>query len=315
MVRVTLRSSVRVPSAAAVTIGDVATIEGETTRRADVLIAPSDERRAAGDARIEVTARDVLEALGLPRARVVVRGTVCRVRFMDPAPPPVLKINEQGRLVETFDGPILRDHIRARVAAELGVADEDLRLDFAEGDARLIRTPTTGLTVEIQPLGLSADMPIAATLYDGETIVLSQTLRVDVQVRKAVLVADRPIERRSTIAGSDYSSERRWIDPTVTPATVADMDHATARAALAPGETIEARHVEPPIVVERGDIVSVRCVAGSIVAKVAARALEDARDGDRIRFEPVNGGRRFQATVNGPGRAVLARPSAKEESR
>ena len=92
------------------------------------------------------------------------------------------------------------------------------------------------------------------------------------------------------------------------------MSGAPARIALKPGDTIGRRHVEPPIVVKRGDSVSVRCVAGSIVAKMTARALADGRDGDRIRFEPVNGGKRFSATVNGPGRAVLAAPTQEEHT-
>lgn len=316
MVRVTLRGSARVPAGQPVTLDHVATVDGGPSFAATVIVPMDDTRRTQADGWIEVTARDVFNALDLPRARVMLRGTACRVRLMEAAPPPmVLKRNEAGKLVEIFDGPILRDHIQARVAAELSVVDEDLRLDFAESDAKLIRTATAGLTVEIQPLGLSGDMPVAVTLYDGDKIVLSETIRVTAEVRKSVLIAARPIERRSPIERDDYTAERRWIQPTLVPATPADMDSATARAALAPGETIEARHVEPPIVVERGDVVSVRCVAGSIVAKIAARALEDGRDGDRIRFEPINGGRRFQATVNGPGRAVLASSTAQENPR
>lgn len=314
MVRVTLRGTARIAAGAPTTLADVARIEGDASLGSVVVLDAESTAARADKSWTEVTAEDVLAAIGLPRARVAVRGSRCRVRVMEAAPAPVFVRTKGGELTESFDGPILRDHIRARIAAEFGVADQDLRVEFAASDANLIRTATTGLTVEVQPLGISADMPIAVTTYDGERIVLSETLRAKVTVRRSVLVAARPIENRGAITGDDYEPEQRWVDPTMVAATTADMEGATARASLDPGETIEGRHVQPPVIVERGDLVTVRCVMGSIVAKVSARALDDGRDGDRIRFEPVNGGRRFHATINGPGRAVLATPGISEES-
>jgi flagella basal body P-ring formation protein FlgA len=312
MTQVTLRGTVRVLSGQAVTLGDVAIIVGDQSLKSVELIKLDDSRLGRSDW-IEINASDVQEAIGLSPARVTIRGTTSRIRVMDPSPKPIFVRNQTGKIIEAFDGPILRDHIRARIRAELEVADEDLRLVFSGRDARLIRTPTQGLIVEIQPLGLSSEMPIAANLYDGEKIVLSETLRVRVEVRKKVLVATKLIARRSEIAGKDYEVESRWVAPTLEFASVADMDGAISRSALKPGDLIEKREVEPPIVVKRGDSVSVRCIAGSIVAKITARALGDGRDGDRIKFEPVNGGRRFFATVNGAGRAVLNTPTHEEE--
>jgi flagella basal body P-ring formation protein FlgA len=312
MTQVTLRGTVRVLTGQAVTLGDVANIVGDRSLERVELIKLDDSRLGRSDW-IEMSASDVQEAIGLSPARVTIRGTICRIRVMDPSPKPIFVRNQTGKIIEAFDGPILRDHIRARIRAELEVANEDLRLVFSGRDARLIRTPTQGLIVEIQPLGLSSEMPIAANLYDGEKIVLSETLRVRVEVRKKVLVASKLIARRSEIAGRDYEVESRWVAPTLEFASVADMDGAISRSALKPGDLIEKREVEPPIVVKRGDSVSVRCITGSIVAKITARALGDGRDGDRIKFEPVNGGRRFFATVNGAGRAVLNTPTHEEE--
>lgn len=304
MTQVTLRGTARVLAGQAVTLGDVATVIGDESLLG-VELVKFDDARLGRDEWIELSSSDVQEGIGLSPARVTVRGTTCRVRVMDSAPRPVFVRSAGGKIVEAFDGPILRDHIRARIAAELQVADQDLRLVFTGRDAKFIRRSTEGLTVEIQPLGLSSEMPISASLYDGEKIVLSETLRVHVEVRKRVLVASRLIPRRSEISGRDYEVDRRWISPMLEVASVEDMDHAIARSPLKPDDIIEKRQVEPPVVVKRGDSVAIRCITGSIVAKITARALSDARDGDRIRFEPVNGSRRFFATVNGPGRAVL----------
>jgi len=314
MVRVTLRGTARVAAGSPVTLADVASVQGGDLAGSTVVVSAADAASRDRASWVEVTAEDVIAAIGLPKARIAVRGTLCRVRMMEAAPAPVFVRTSRGQLVESFDGPILRDHIRERVRSDLGVADEDLRLEFAPKDATLVRTATAGRTVEVQPLGSSADMPIAVTIYDGERIVLSESIRVSVEVRKTVLVADRPIEKRGTIEPQDFRPEERWVDPTLALAGSNDMEGATARANLDPGETIELRHVQPPIVVERGDQVTVRCVMGTIVAKISARALDEGRDGDRIRFEPVNGGRRFHATINGPGRAVLATPGVEEKS-
>lgn len=313
IVRVTLRGTARVAAGSPVTLADVASVAGDDALGSVVVLGVEDAKTRARGSWAEVSADDVIDAMGLARARVTVRGTLCRVRLMDAAPAPTLVRTRQGQLVESFDGPILRDHIRQRLCAELGVADEDLRLEFSADDATLVRTPTEGYTVEVQPLGSSAKMPLALAVYDGERIVLSASTYVKVEVRKPALVAERPIENRGQIGPLDFCSERLWVDPTVILASAADMEGATARANLEPGDTIELRHVEPPIIVKRGDMATVRCVAGTIVAKVSARALDDGRDGDRIRFEPVNGGRRFFATINGPGRAVLATPGMQEE--
>lgn len=312
IVEVTMRSTARVAQGQPVTLGDVALIQGSDDDLRGVVVIEDADARADQDQWIQVTADEVTKALAKPRAKLLVRGLTCRVRVLSDAPPPVLIRTETGKLIESFSGPIVRDAIRIRIAAELDVHEDDLRLDFAERDARMIRMETRDLTVEVTPLGISNSMPMAVTLYDGEKIVLNETMRVGVAVRKEVLVARHPIERRGEISPRDFGTETRWVPPTLSLARQDDMAGATARASLGINDIIESRHVEPPIVVSRGDTVTVRCVSGTIVAKISARALADARDGDRINFEPVNGGRRFRATVNGSGRAVLLATSHKE---
>lgn len=168
-----------------------------------------------------------------------------------------------------------------------------------------MRTPINSCTVEVHPLGHSAEMPVSVTLYDGDRIAFSQSMRVRVEIRRPVAVVDRLIERRAQIAAGQYHFEPRWISAADAPATASQLDGAEARSTLEPGQVILARHVESPFVVRRGDMVTVRVLSGSIVAKLTARALSDARDGERIQFEPINGGPRFHARVNGAGKAVL----------
>ncbi len=314
-VTVTLRSTARVMTSQPITLGDVVTVSDAGLVDLTQVLIDDLERRQSETGWIDLTADEVTDAIALPRARVVVRGRVCRVKVMTPAPAPALTRTTTGRLVEAFDGPILREAIRARICAELGVDSDEIKLNFAAKDAQLIRTSIAEMTVEVNPLGISADFPLAVRIYDGERVVINDTLRVGVLVKKEVLVAKHPVARRSEVSQRDYSIESRWVSPTLILARSEDMTGATARAALKIDDIIESRHVEPPIVVSRGDLVSVRCITGSIIAKINTRALADAREGDRIQFEPITGGRRFNATVNGPGQAVLSLIRQKETNR
>ncbi len=148
-------------------------------------------------------------------------------------------------------------------------------------------------------------MPISVTLYDGDRMTFNQAMRVRVEIRRPVAVVDRLIERRSQVQANQFHFESQWTSVADAAATAAQVEGAEARTTLEPGQVILARHVESPMIVRRGDLVAVRVLSGTIVAKITARALSDARDGERVQFEPINGGPRFHARMNGPGRAVL----------
>ncbi|MCL4220730.1 MAG: flagellar basal body P-ring formation protein FlgA [Phycisphaerales bacterium] len=302
---ITLRDTARVEIGRDVQVRDVAVVEGP--RAAEVL----DRCVIAGDVlgkRIvrgwaPVSLAEVRAVIDLPETEVLLRGSVCRVGLVATRP---ANTSEGGdALRSAVSGPRVLDAIVDRLLLEFDVSSDDLRLTYSERYEAGMRAPIGPCTVEVHPLGLSAEMPVSVTLYDGERIAFSQSMRVRVEIRRPVAVVDRLIERRAKVEAGQYHFESRWISAAESPATASQLEGAEARSTLEPGEVILARHVESPFVVRRGDMVTVRVVSGSIVAKLSARALSDARDGDRIAFEPINGGPRFHARVNGAGKAVL----------
>ncbi|HHN77047.1 MAG TPA: flagellar basal body P-ring formation protein FlgA [Phycisphaerales bacterium] len=79
---------------------------------------------------------------------------------------------------------------------------------------------------------------------------------------------------------------------------------------LEPGSVIEAGDIEPPLIVRRGEIVSLHCVAGAVMLRCAARALESGHEGDVIRLELLTSKEKVTARMSGRGRAVMVVPSA-----
>lgn len=302
---VTLRDAVRIEPGRDLLVRDVAVVEGP--RAGEVLDRPV----LAGDmlARrvsrgwAHVSTADVRRVVDLPEAEVLLRGAVCRIGLIA-MPPTVVRADAEG-VRAALSGPRVLDAVIDRLAIEFDVERDNLRLTYHDRYEAGMRTPVGSCTVEVHPLGFSAEMPVSVTLYDGDRIAFSQAMRVRVEIRRPVAVVDRLIERRSEVQPGQYHFEARWTGIVDAPATISQLEGAQARATLEPGQVILARHVQPPFVVRRGDMVAVRVLSGSIVAKITARALSDARDGERLQFEPMNGGPRFHARMNGPGKAVL----------
>lgn len=89
----------------------------------------------------------------------------------------------------------------------------------------------------------------------------------------------------------------------------------TAQRALTADRPIRSYDIAPPIVVERGELVSLVYEIGNLTLAVQARALENAETGAFIRFVNLQSNRTVEAQVTGPGLAHVysgrnaARPS------
>jgi flagella basal body P-ring formation protein FlgA len=318
---ITLRTTARVPFAAPVTLGDIASITGP--HAADLAaIVIHDAQTASTIARhrwLDITTDDIAGLITIPRAALLLRGSQCRVRLLEA--PAAAALQAAGEAVATIPhvvaashGPTVLDHLVARLADHFDVAQEDVRLETDERYASTLAVQTSGRIVEIVPMGTSSTMPIAITIYEGDRIVHSASIRSKVEVRRIVTTAALPVQRREIIAPSHVTTEPLWVAPGVEPAALASIVGCETRTSLRPGQIIEIRDVEPPVVVRNGDEVTVRCITGSIVVRQDARAMGTARDGQRVLLRPLSGGRPFYARMNGRGKAVLISGDADELS-
>lgn len=304
-----LREAVRLPANAPITLADIAQLTGKAAQaQAAQTLTPRPDARGtatitAGDV------RDLLTEAGANWARLSVRGGPTTILLQDPAPEVTLPTTPAPTPTATApaepEGPTLRDAVAGQIGFLFSAAPDDLRLTFDPRDAELLRTPTTGRVVDIQPIGTSDRLPLRVTVYQGQQIVLTEAIRVEVLTRRTTAVAQRTIARGQRLTPDDITHAEQWLPPADPAATPAEALASATRGRIEAGATIRAADLEPPILIQRGDRVSLHAIVGRVVIKTEARAKHDARDGQTIELETLDGSRkRIIATVSGPGRAV-----------
>lgn len=301
-----LRSVARLSAGSAVTLGDVAVLTGEAASLAGIVLAE------AGDARTAVTLAEVREAIkdhGLRASGgLVVRGASCRLVRLS------AQLEEQPAEQEAAPAEMpraapgtVRWHIERTLLRVLAVPAERLKLTWDPRDHEFLESSTIGRSVLARPIGTSKQMPVSVTVYEQDRLVERRVLRVEVLILREAAVATAALSRGAVLEAERLRSEARWVGPDEPTVDYSRALGMVLRSPVSAGEVISQRVIEPPIVVERGQIVEVHCVSGTIVIVEQARAMRDAVLGEVIRFESIDGRRRtFDARVDGPGIAMLA---------
>lgn len=308
---VTLRATVRLAPDEALTLGAVAQIEG-TQRERLAGIALGGEGAAPGAWRVidAEGVRGLIEASGASYGSVVVRGARASVtRAWAPGEGPA--VAPSGGVVGPVPGVVtVREHLESWLRSRYGVGAEDMRVTFEERDDGVLGTPTDGRVVEVRLIGNSARPALRVTVYERDAIVLTETLRIGVRVRVEAPIAVLPLRRGERVSVEGFEVRSVWTDPIDPPAEVSALAGQVLRRAVSPGEVIRFGQLETPVVVTRGQDVSVRTVRGSVVVTTIGRARHDAGEGDILELDARDrSGRRFTARVAGPGRAVMIDPT------
>jgi flagella basal body P-ring formation protein FlgA len=321
---ITLRRTVTVEPGRPVLLRDIADLEGpaavalaETPIADDTRLLPRDGQASRLDL---ATIRERLESLpGVNWAFLSLRGAGVLLSEPGPAPsaPPDLtrSIDDSPPIpADTEPRAIVPGTIRALahdlLLKVLRVTPENLRVDWPARHDEFLDEPVDGRLIHVQPLGRSARLPLSITIYEGDRIVRTETVRADLAVRHEAFVVAKAVPRGATLTDAELTPRDLWLDPRVTPATTPIGQVTTRR--LEPGSVVQTDDIEAPLAVRRGEFVQVHCVAGAVVLKTRGRALESGRDGEVIRVEMTGSGEKIMARLNGPGRAVLVVPSAGE---
>lgn len=298
-----LRPSARVAPGETATLEQVATLDGpEAVALADMPVAAPgqasvslDEVRKALDAKTRVN-----------WGRITLRGSSCSLAS-GPARAPHNHV--QIKIVEPapvrVEPGTVRAAVVARISQILQAAEDDLKLAFNPEDDQILNLPTAGRTLEIRPIGGSDRIPLAIALYEHDRTIASRTIRVGVQVRRQVPVATAAQRRGDTIDAGEYTTEARWLPPTATPATAEQLAGAAVQGRVAAGQPVMAKDVAPSTVVSKGEIVSVRCISGSLVLTTRGRALSSAKDGELVQLQALDSKRTYFARMDGRGRAIV----------
>jgi flagella basal body P-ring formation protein FlgA len=296
---------------APVTLKQVASLTGpDALAAAGTVLAPALPADGELALRIE-RVREQLSRAGVRWSRTSLRGGECLVRAqarITPAPRSPAAPNPQAPVA---GGPgSIRAALITRIARFTQTELDDLRLTFDSSDETFLATAIAGRTVEIKPTAASDRLPLAVTIFEGEHIATARTIRVGVEVRRTVLIAAAAKKKQETLGPEDFTSDTQWLGLSAKPATAEQAIGSALRNRLQPGELITVDDLASPIAVDKGEIVTVRCVSGGIAITTRGRAMAPARDGEMVKLQALDSPRTFSARMDGRGRAVLV--SARE---
>jgi flagella basal body P-ring formation protein FlgA len=304
---ITMRPSARVSPGASVLLGDIAILDGSLAKSLSgvVVVGAADVAIASP---LEIPIARVRSALAgydsTVEGRVLVNGSLTRVWVGEVAKASPRESAPAAPMASTIAGPTVRDAVLEKIAGVLGVEASQVVLRFEAQDAAFLNTSTRGRTVAASPTGTGERVGVMVKVYERDRVVASQSLRVGVAIRRLCAVVSSTLDRGQSLSEGSFRIEEREVAPGVAIADPATLVGRSTKSRLAPGRIIEARDVETPVVVSRGDIVTIECLSGGILLKTYGRARGSGREGDIVSFEPLRRGRTFEARIAGPGRAV-----------
>jgi flagella basal body P-ring formation protein FlgA len=131
---------------------------------------------------------------------------------------------------------------------------------------------------------------------------------------KPVVVAVQPLARGELITAAHL--ERKAVDhlpavserrvPVESLEAVIGME---ARQAIRAGEVLYTDHLQAPVLVRRGEVISVSSSTGGIRVRTTARARQDGAQGELVQLESLATRERFEARVTGPREAAVFAPT------
>ncbi len=219
--------------------------------------------------------------------------------------------------VERASQTITAEAIAGELKRALGsrLPQGPVRLDLDNAALRLFAPAGAAPTLAVDNLTYDARSGRLSALVsvpvDGDTI---EPVRVTGRVSRMVdlPVLARPVAPGEIIAAGDLDTvELRADRMTETYVTdSAELIGKTPRRTIRPGEPVRPSDVQMPIVIRRGELVTLVLQTPTMLLTATAKALEDGAEGAAIRVSNTRSGRMLDAVVTGPGRAAVTVPAA-----
>ncbi|MCC7408116.1 MAG: flagellar basal body P-ring formation protein FlgA, partial [Phycisphaeraceae bacterium] len=294
-----------------VTLGDVAVLEGERAQAMAATpvgwISPS----APGPLKLELTTvQQMLEKQGVHWGLLTLAGhAVCEVTLAEPSAPTTQPTAETAEglaanpadVIEASAPRTVREQLDQQIASLAGVGVESLRIRWTNAKAEILTRPVMGDVYEFEPLaqGVPGRLPIMVRRLVNGQVVESQRLLADVEKRCLAVVATRRIERQAVISPAAVEIREVYLTGSSgTPLTdLRDVIGQTSMTALRPGDVLTEGHVLSPVLVRRGQEVTVRGTAGGLSIRLVGVALEDGEKGQVIRVRNTSSRETFWARV------------------
>lgn len=304
----------------------IADLEGQAAEAyADVIVA----KLPAQSASVTVTHQDVrsaLDAAGAHWGRLSLRGfQSCIVRHVA-SDQPVAQQTATANPAEVLDttSPMtLRELVVTRLASLSGVNRHELVIRFSDRDEAQLAVSSMADRFEIEPLSTEVlgRVPLSIRRLRGDQVIETVRVQADVSRRMLAVVARGGIARGQTFAPSDVEVREVMLtsargEPATDPRAVIGQ---VAAAVLRADTVIYPEHVQSPLMVRRGELVTVRALAGGLSVRTVARAMDDGPLGQQIQVRNERSRQTFLVQVTGPQQVVVdtddLKPSQEDQSR
>ncbi|MFW6059099.1 MAG: flagellar basal body P-ring formation chaperone FlgA [Phycisphaeraceae bacterium] len=237
----------------------------------------------------------------------------CRVHRLDPRPEPsadgesAAESNTEQRITPD-QSPRLRGRVESVIQQLAGVPRDELRITFNERDAEQLDRSAWAGRYEIEPRTSRAigRVLLSVRRYEAGKPVERFTIAADVQRRAEVVIVTRHLSRGDRFTGDALKQRTVWLDDDRLPlndvSLVADQQAAST---MNTDDYVYASDVRSPILIQRGELVTVRCLSGNLVLRTVGRAAEDGAMDEVIRIRNEGSRETFRATVTGRLQAVV----------
>lgn len=311
-----------------ITLGDVADLEGPAARALAATVVGRLAEGASHTVLRDADVRDALAEAGVNWATVSLQGFQrCRVERIRNAatggaeavePDPTAVASQLREELSVDDATSLRGLVEAALAEQAGADRAELRIAFDRGDQRLLGASTLEHRYEITPrssTGLGR-VPVRVVRFRDDRPADRFTVAATVERRIEALVARHTIDRGDRIDASDVELKRVYVDQlTGEPLDDAELvEDRVAASRVVAGGLVYAGDVRAPTLVERGELVSVRAIAGRVVVRTVARATEDGVMDQRIRLRHDRTRETFTAVVTGRRACVIRADAVSDEA-
>ena len=207
-----------------------------------------------------------------------------------------------ARASRQIDGAMIADMLEGELFA-------------SEGRVHDVQLSNSALVLHA-PVDSPAGLMISAMNYDVRSGLLTAEIATHAGAEpvrvtgRAYATLDVPVLGRAVAAGTEITaSDIEWVSvraDRVRPDAVLDPEALIGfetRRMLRAGEPVRSYDLQRPMMVERGELVTLIFEAPGIQLSVRARAMENAADGELARFVNLQSNRTVEALVDGPGRA------------